>query len=349
VHPESTIRAFLLSHGFAILVPTLSARSWVRFFDFRTSLLRRIENLVDTTVMMRPSPQIAFVVIFVWLFLPLSTQGQGSKKSEIVRALSSESGLIRYARFRGQPVPSRDLHLLLNRQAKWDKAQISDSSGLGSRLRFEKIGDPATPGAAAPSRYRVYAEGASPDKVFVLNTWLLDGTLTIDPRDMYVNAQGLVLPHKPKPEQEAVMKAVGEELEVRAGKGNGEPLRFVLTSRDGEASVYGTLVEHPLVSYDHECILEARVAQPNATAALIIADGFPARTKIPLVLESEGAQANDVLETNSDGHAVIAVLTTVPGKTQGTLKVTAEGHNCLPSVLVPWSVPANAAPKTPEH
>ena len=63
----------------------------------------------------------------------------------------------------------------------------------------------------------------------------------------------------------------------------------------------------------------------------------------------QGAQANDVLETNSDGHAVIAVLTTVPGKTQGTLKVTAEGHNCLPSVLVPWSVPANAAPKTPEH
>jgi hypothetical protein len=300
--------------------------------------------------MMRPTSQIAFVVLFVSLLLPFSAQGQGSKKSEIVRSLSNDSGLIRYARFRGQPAPPRELHLLLNRQAKWDKAQIGDSSGLGSRLRFEKIDDPTKTAGAAPSLYRVYAEGASPDKVFVLNTWLLDDTLAIDPRDMYVNAQGLVFPHRPKPEQETVMKATGEELEVRAGKGNGEPVRFVLTSRDGETSVYGTLVEHPLISYDHECILEVRVAQPNATAALIFADGFPEKAKVPLVLESAGAQATDELNVNSDGHAVIAVLTTVPGKAQGTLKVTAEGHNCLPSVLVPWSIPAtSAAPKTPEH
>lgn len=231
----------------------------------------------------------------------------------------------------------------------WDKTELSDSSGLGSRLRFQKIDDQATPGAAAPSRYRVYAEGASQDKVFVLDTWLVDGTLNVDPRDMYVNAQGLVMTHRPKPEQEAVMKAPGDELEVRARKEDGEPVRFVLTSRDGETSVYGTLVEHPLVSYDHECILEVRVAQPNATAALIFIDGFPAKAKVPLVLESEGAQANDMLDTNSDGHAVIAVLATVPGKAQGTLKVSAEGHNCLPSVLVPWSAAASAAPKAPEH
>jgi len=63
--------------------------------------LRPIEEMRDTRVMMRPTSQIAFVVLFVSLFLPFSAQGQGSKKSEIARTLSSQSGLIRYARFRG--------------------------------------------------------------------------------------------------------------------------------------------------------------------------------------------------------------------------------------------------------
>jgi len=300
--------------------------------------------------MMRSTPLIACAVFFASCYLSFSVQGQNSRQSDVIRSLSNESNLIHYVSFKGQPMPSKELHRLLTRQAKWDAAVLSNPDQSGFRLRLVKIDEAAPPSGAVTAHYRVFAEGAPQDKVFVLNTWPVSNELSVDPRDMYVNAQGLVLPHRPKPEQETVMKAVGEELEVRAGKGNGEPARFVLTSRDGETSVYGTLVEHPLVSYDHECILEVRVAQPNATAALIFADGFPAKAKVPLVLESEGSQATDVLDTNADGHAVIAVLTTVPGKTQGTLKVTAEGHNCLPSVLVPWSIPTTSAPpKTPEN
>jgi len=296
--------------------------------------------MVDTSVMVRSTPQTACVLLFVLLGLSLPLEGQGSKTSEVLRTFSNEAGLIRYARFRGQPSLSKESHMILDRQAKWDKADITDSSGLASRLRFVKIDAQAAPGGAVPVRYRVYAEGASQDKVFALDTWLVDNTLTVDPRDMYVNGQGLVMTHRPKPEQEALMMAPGDELEVQSGKGVGEPVRFVMTSKDGETSVYGTLVERPIVSYDHECILEIRIAQPNSTAALIIADGLPAKAKVPLVLESNGTQANDVLDANSDGHAVLGVLTTVPGKLEGTLKVTAEGHNCLPSVVLPWSEPA---------
>jgi hypothetical protein len=55
------------------------------------------------------------------------------------------------------------------------------------------------------------------------------------------------------------------------------------------------------------------------------------------------------METDQDGHAVMAVVPIVPGKTQGTLKASAEGRNCLPSVLLPWSAAAKAPEKTPEH
>ena len=73
---------------------------------------------------------------------------------------------------------------------------------------------------------------------------------------------------------------------------------------------------------------------PNATAVLIIADRFPAKAKIPLVLESDGSSISEMLNTNADGHAVMAVFPYVPGKPQGTLKATAEGPGCLPSCLL---------------
>lgn len=298
--------------------------------------------------MMRPPPKSACILCVVLSCLLLPAQGQNSKKSEILRSFTSEVNLIRYARFRGQPLLTKEAHMQLNRQAKWDKAELPDASGLGSRLRFVKIDPQATPGGAVPVRYRVYAEGTSQDKVFALNTWLVDDTLTIDSRDFYVNGQGLVMTRRPRPDEESIMKAPGDELEVVSGKGVGEPIRFVLTSRDGQSSVYGTLVERPIVSYDRECILEIRIAQPNSTAALVIADGFPGKAKVPLVLESDGEIANDVLETNADGHAVLGVLTIVPGKVDGTLKASAEGHNCLPSVLLPWSEPAKFEAH-PEH
>jgi hypothetical protein len=239
-------------------------------------------------------------------------------------------------------MPSKELHRLITRQAKWDEAGLSNPDQSGLRLRLVKIEYAGTPSGAAPVRYRVLAEGAPQDKVFVLDTWPVTDELSIDPRDMYVNVQGLVMTHKPTPEQETALKAPGDELDVQSATGSGEPVRFALTSRDGEISIYGTAVGHPVESYDQGCRIEARIAQPGATAVLITINGFPGKAKVPLVLESAGAQMSEVLDTSSDGHAVIAVLTTVPGVTEGTLKATAEGKKCLPSIVLPWSVAVKA-------
>jgi hypothetical protein len=76
-------------------------------------------------------------------------------------------------------------------------------------------------------------------------------------------------------------------------------------------------------------------------------DGFPAKSKVSVVVESEGEVANAALTADANGHVVMADFPYVAGKAQGVVKATAEGRNCLPSVEVPWGPAAQPAAKTP--
>jgi len=273
--------------------------------------------------------------------------GQSAKKPNLHGLFSDGSFQVRYVRFAGQTAPSREFRVLLDHQAQWDDAGVSDPNG--SHLRFVIIQNQPAQEGHGPTRYRVFAEGAPENKVYSLQTWLVNDEATkIDPRDLYVNAQGLVMIHRPRPEEEASFAAGEDELEVQSGPSVAEPMRFLLSTLDGDLLIYGTLVAHPLESNDQGCRLEARIAQPNEATVLLVANGFPAKRKISLVLRSGDSLANDTMETNSDGHAVWAVSPIEPGMTEGTLKASAEGANCMPSVLLPWTV-APTVPKTPEH
>jgi hypothetical protein len=267
---------------------------------------------------------------------------------DILNLLFKNSAEIGYIRFHDQPFPSKDLLILLERQAKWDEAGPGELNPLGLRLRFQKIDDHVTVGDRAATRYRVFAEGAPEDKVFSFGTWPVGAkTFSSDPRDIYVNGQGLLMTHRPKPEQEMSFKAAEDELEVTPATDSAEPMRYLLSRRDGRSQIFGTVVPHPVVEVDRGCRIEVRIAQPNVAAVLILIDRFPARAKVPLVLESEGESVSEVLNTDADGHAVIAGFPYAPGKTRGMLKASAEGPNCLPSAVLPWSAAAPPAPKTP--
>jgi hypothetical protein len=116
---------------------------------------------------------------------------------------------------------------------------------------------------------------------------------------------------------------------------------------DRQLQIFDTLVPHPMAVEDKGCKLELRIAQPDTKAVLVFADGFPAKSKIPLVLESEGETALQEMVADSNGHAVFADFPYVLGKAQGNLKATAEGPHCVPSVVLPWGPATDAAPKTP--
>ncbi len=260
---------------------------------------------------------------------------------------------IDFALFPGQAEPSKDLINLLDRQAKWDYKKPDALNPTGMHIEFNKVKEQETQPEGTPARYRVLVEGAPEHKIFSLDTWPVDKSsldLSNNSTDIYVNSQGLLMKHKPAPEQESSLKSE-DEVEVSPVTITGEPMRYVFSSRDGQLQVYGTLVPHPLSALEEGCRIEVRISQPDATAVIIDIDGFPARAKIPVVIESGNAPAvNQVLTTNADGHAAIAALPYVPGKTEGKLKVSAEGPGCLPSVVLPWgplTPKADAAPKKP--
>lgn len=309
--------------------------------------LRLNEGIVDTTNMMRSILQIACIVLLVLFCFPPCTTGQAPKKPSVLENISHLPYYVSCSRFPGQPPPSNELRSLFDRQARWDDAALRDENRTGSRLRFVKIDERAMPGGRVATRYRVFAEGAPQDRVFSFQTWKVDDTFSDDPRDIYVNTQGLVMTRKPTPEEETSLRAGDAELHVEIATEEAEPMRYALIRRDGGGMIFGSVVARPMVSYDQGCTIEAKLAQPGAAAVLVDVDGFPAKAKISLVLKSEGADVSEKLETDQDGHAVMGVVTTVPGKAQGTLKATAEGRNCLPSVVLPWVAAAPPAVKAP--
>jgi len=126
-----------------------------------------------------------------------------------------------------------------------------------------------------------------------------------------------------------------------------EPVRYLFTSRDKKLQISATLVPHPMKSEEHGCRLEARLSAPDASSVLIVADGFPAKEKIPFVLESEDLSFSGSMAANQDGHAVMAAFPFVAGKAQGTLRATAEGPECLPTVVLPWGLVAPAPNPAP--
>jgi hypothetical protein len=285
-------------------------------------------------------------ITFCVLFLsPCFSYGQDIRQSDVLN----------YFSFKGESTPTRELLTLLERQARWDDAGSGDLNLTGSRfnpsglhLRFEKIDEQVTQGSRVAAHYRVFAEGAPENKVYSFGSWTVAHPLSTDRRDIYVNAQGLLMLHKPTPEQELILKAGDEEFDVLAETDSAEPVRYLFSSRDRQLIIYGTLVPHPVVSEDQGCRLEVRIAQPDATAVLIVVDRFPAKAKVPLVLESEGSSTSAMLNTNAEGHAVMAVFPYVPGIAQGMLKASAEGPKCLPYIVMPWGTGPNAAPATPQ-
>lgn len=297
-------------------------------------------NMVSS---IRPSIGIAICILFC---SPALTYGKNSGKSEVLNYLSNQSNFVHYSLFSGQPAPTKVLRSILDRQARWDDSGLGGLNPSGLRLNFEKIDQQVAPDGRISERYRVFAGGAPENKVFAFQSWRVDNSLNTDPHDIYVNSQGLLMIHKPEPEQDLSLKAVGDELEISVVADPAEPVRFVLAGRDGATRIYGTLVPHRVMTDDQGCRLEVRVAQDGIKTVLVIADGFPAKSKIPLVSQSAGAENTEVLEMNADGHAIMAAFPYMNGSTQGIFKASAEGPTCLPSVALPWSA-ATPAVKAP--
>jgi len=286
--------------------------------------------------MPRPAPKLLLVAccVFIQIVTPSFAKEPKVKGKDLADLV--------YGVFPRGSTPSRPLLDNLVMQLHWDNGGAGNLDRLAYHLRFVNAGETQTPEGAV-TRYRIFAEGAPENKVYSLGTWEIGGAPGYSDQDVYVNAQGLVMTRRPNPEEEAASRLPLYELEVSPKNITGEPTRYALLSRDAQVTAFGTLVPHPVVSQDGGCRLEARVAAPGASAVLIVADGFAAQTRLKVVLESQGEVSNVDAMTDGNGHIVVAGFPIIQGVSQGMLKASAEGQNCLPSVMLPWGAGPVAA------
>src|SRR5208337_1294349 len=118
---------------------------------------------------------------------------------------------------------------------------------------------------------------------------------------VYVNAQGLVMTHRPEAEEEDLTRMPGSELYVTPKTTPGLPTRYAVGSRDGAVVAFGTIDPIPVVNEDRNCRLEARIGAPGAAAVLVVADGFTPHMKLAVILESRGEVVNIEVTTDHNG------------------------------------------------
>ncbi len=299
-----------------------------------------LKLIADTIYMTRPTARFLLIAccVIAQLHPPAFTKEPKLKEKDV-------SGLS-YLVFRNGSTPSNELIATLVQQLHWDNGGAGNLDRMAVHLRFEKV-DETHSAQGDQIRYRVFAEGAPENKVYALSTWEVGKLINNSDQDVYVNAQGLVMTRRPNPEEEGVSQLPGAELYVTPKTTPGEPTRYAVASRDRDVTAFGTIVPYPVVNVDRLCRLEARIGAPGAAAVLVVADGFTPKMRLSVILESQGDVANVEVTTDQNGHAMVAGFPFIQGKTQGVLKASAQGQNCLPSVQIPWDSTPAAPANTP--
>jgi hypothetical protein len=229
---------------------------------------------------------------------------------------------------------------MLNKQVGWDEAAANPKNPSGLRFRFVKIDEDrfTLPEAKGHSvRYRAFVSGLREGEKYTVGIWKIGSELQMVADEVYVNAKGLLMVHKPTPEQEN-RSSVGrkDEMDLSLQAARGEPVRFVLGAADGKLVIPGTVVPFPIESDTGSCRLEARLGLPDAQAVLIYADGLPPNSAVPLLSDSAGESMPTSLQVNAQGHASTVDLPYVDGAVEGMLKVAVKTQACNVSVQIPW-------------
>jgi len=264
---------------------------------------------------MIPPPRIAFLTAQVCLCLALLVPVSFAQASKQMN-----------------PYETQDL---LQRQIGWDENQPNVKNPAGLFLQFSKI-DETTSSGKQIAQYRAYAFGVPESKKYTLTVWKIGSDPHTLSSGVYVNAKGLLMTHKPRPEQEYSDFLGDDEYHLAVQAARAEPVRYALASTDKQLFVSGTVVPFPREDTDRGCRLEVRLAEPDGRAVLIYADGLPANAEIPFQQLTADDTRTGKFSVNAQGHAVTTVYPTASGKDRGSLRVSLAIPECSVAVEIPW-------------
>jgi hypothetical protein len=229
-----------------------------------------------------------------------------------------------------------------NKSGSPERQQIAWDQGFelppGSHLRFEKV-DPSNDPAEHTVRYRVFADAAQLGTPYVLGVWHI-GTdldnLEIVSESAYVNRKGLVMNNLPNPgQQDSAALTDGSELDVTANVAKGEPVRVILRSQDWKTMIGGTIVPLPIEAANKNCKLRALLAEPEARAVLLYADGFPPNSILTVESNAPGP-AGAKIYTDAKGYGSLIEEPRLKGQGSGTITETVRVPACAVTLSIPW-------------
>lgn len=238
------------------------------------------------------------------------------------------------------PAVSPDVIKMLNAQVGWDDALPGEHNPAGLHMNFVKIDSEAFLQSKTIGhfvRYRVLVPGAPQEPVYALAQWKIGSQIQVAYNQVYVNAKGLLMLHRPRPDQQDKDSVdPADELDPSLQTAAGEPVRYALTASETSLIVPGTVVPNPIEKKDGACRLEARLAMPDAEGVILYADGLEPGTDVPFQAISEGETHPGSFHANAKGHAAAVNLPYVKGKNSGLLKVSIAAKGCSVSIEIPW-------------
>jgi hypothetical protein len=225
---------------------------------------------------------------------------------------------------------------MMQNQVGMDDALPDAKNPAGLHFRFSRINDVVLQSGHFV-RYRAYVAGAHEDRVYSLALVNIGSDAQVVADQVYVNAKGLLMSHKPRSDQEnsdTVESTDEYDLSVQAARG--EPVRFVLVANDQSLLVPGTLVPYPIEGTDRKCRLELRLGMPDGEAVLVYVDGLPPNSEVPFEATSGGTMRPGKLSSNAKGHAATVELPYVEGQEAGMLEVKLATKACTTSAEIAW-------------
>lgn len=225
---------------------------------------------------------------------------------------------------------------MINTQVAWDTGFKNPS---GARLRFVQFDEFTRPDGHF-IRYRIYADGiraGTPYILALLKIGVFPENVQILSSSVFVNSRGLLLTTKAtRDDEDSETAPEGVEYDVGIRAANGEPLRFLLRSKDNKVFIPGTLVPYPIASTNNGCKLEARLAVAEGQAILIYGDGFSPNSEVLVQSDSSGEIKESKQSVDTDGRVQFVELPSVLGKDAGILKDSISTKECTVSISIPW-------------
>ncbi len=132
------------------------------------------------------------------------------------------------------------------------------------------------------------------------------------------------------------MEHAGDALVLHVTGMLGQPRSFVLTGDDKKPLALGEAVPFPAIGKDNQCSVESVLLRPNASAVLVIGQGFVPGEAVNDISSSRGEVIPGSLRADENGRVLTVVLPFEKGYDDGQTTYTYQNSKCHPSTTFNW-------------